>query len=382
MNPLSRINRRWAAPLLAVGLVAATAVVPNAIGSADASPPALPPLTPAELLVKVRTAKVTALSGTVKLTTNLGLPSLDSLGALGGGGSATSITSLLAGEHSAQIWIDGTYHLRVATTAPMAETNWIRNGSDLWSYDSSTLTTTHASIPAGSRTSADADTDPKTSIPDPAHDTPIEFAQQLIDKVTPSTGVSITDNRYVAGRAVYQLVLTPNDPTSTVQAVTFAVDAATGLPLDVRVTAKSSGSTAIEIGFTSIDFSVPSASIFDFTPPPGSTVVEAKTPSDLLSAGGDRYDRRGRRNQPSDAANGLGQLTTLGQNWTTVAVIEKSSVAGQLQSFLASAPRVTVGGSMARLVTTTLVNVLVFDDGRIAIGAVTPDQLEALVAAG
>jgi hypothetical protein len=34
------------------------------------------------------------------------------------------------------------------------------------------------------------------------------------------------------------------------------------------------------------------------------------------------------------------------------------------------------------LVTTKLFNVLVFDDGRIAIGAVTPDALATTVAAG
>lgn len=373
-SPL-HVNRRWAVPLIAVGLVAATAVIPNVIGPANASPPVLPTLTPAELLTKVRTAKVTALSGSVQLTSNLGLSSLGSLGASGGGGSSTSLTSLLAGSHSAQVWIDGTEHVRVATVAPMAETNWIRNGQDLWSYDSSTLTATHASLgvaSAGAMPSATTD-----SSLDPVHDTPIQFAQELLDKVTPSTGVAITDNTMVAERAVYQLVLTPNDVTSTVQDVTFAVDAATGLPLDVSVTAKSSGTTALEIGFTSIDFSVPSASTFEFTPPPGSTVVEAKDPASLLSAGGDVH---GNRHRTDATGSGLGQMTTLGQNWTTVAVLSTSSVASQLQSFLTSAPQVTVGGASARLVTTTLFNVLVFDDGRIAVGAVDPTTLESLVA--
>lgn len=378
MKSISHVNPRWAAPVIALGLVAATTVVPNLLGSANASPPPLPPLTPAELLVKVRTAQVTALSGTIMLTSNLGLPSLDSLGALGGGGSATSITSLLAGEHSAQIWIDGPEHVRVAAQAPLAETNWIRNGSDIWSYDSSTLTTTHVAL--SGHTSADATDAAGTgdSILDPVHDTPLEFAQSLLDKVTPSTGVTMTDNRMVAGRAVYQLVLTPNDATSTIQDVTFAVDAATGLPLDVQVTAKSSGSTAIEVGFTSIDFAAPSASTFEFTPPPDSKVVEAKNPTDLLSAGADHHDHESGPNGPD--LHGLGKLTTLGSNWTTVAVIAGSSVASQLRSFLSSAPQVTVGGASAHLVTTALFNVLVFDDGRIAVGAVEPDALETLVA--
>ncbi|MCU1393803.1 MAG: hypothetical protein JWM34_2231 [Ilumatobacteraceae bacterium] len=378
MKSFSHVNPRWAAPLIALGLVAATAVVPNLLGSANASPPALPPLTPAELLVKVRTAQVSALAGTIKLTSNLGLPSLDSLGALGGGGSATSITSLLAGEHSAQVWIDGPDRVRIATQAPLSETNWIRNGSDVWSYDSSTLTTTHVSL--GGAASSDPADVPETddSVLDPVHDTPIEFAKSLLDRVTPSTSVTMIDNRMVAGRAVYQLVLTPNDASSTIHDVTFAVDAATGLPLDVKVAAKSSGSTAIEVGFTSIDFSTPSASTFEFTPPPDSNVVEAKSPADLLSAGADRHGRDGSSDR--SGVDRLGTLTTLGSNWTTVALVDKSSIASQLQSFLSSAPQVTVGGASAHLVTTTLFNVLVFDDGRIAVGAVEPDALETLVA--
>ena len=65
---------------------------------------------------------------------------------LGGGGSGTSVASLLAGTHSAQVWMDGPDKIRVVTAAPLAETNWIRNGTDVWSYDSATLTATHATV--------------------------------------------------------------------------------------------------------------------------------------------------------------------------------------------------------------------------------------------
>ncbi|MEY2580879.1 MAG: hypothetical protein QOE09_728 [Ilumatobacteraceae bacterium] len=418
MTSIKRVNRLWA-PVLMIGLIAAGSVVPSLVGSANASPPDLPPLTPAELLAKARTAQVTALSGTIQLTSNLGLPSLDSLTALGGGGSSTSIASLLAGKHSAQVWIDGTDHVRVATVAPLTETNWIRNGSDVWSYDSSTLTTTHVTIKAD--TTAAADTSAATdandttdtsvtgatgvSLPDPAHDTPIQFAQQLLDNVTPSTDVTVDVNARIDGRPVYQLVLTPHAATSTVQDVTFAVDAATGLPLDVRITAKSGG-TALELGFTQINFDVPSASTFDFTPPPGSKVVEAASPTDLLSAGGDTHGDRHKPNDtsappttepagasdtagsatadgiPGISSSGFGNANVLGTDWSSVAVVSGSSVSSQLDAFIGNAKRVPVGSETARLVTTRLFNVLVFDAGRIAIGAVTPDALAATVAAG
>ena len=410
MTSIKRVSRLWV-PVLAIAVIAAGSVVPSLVGSAGASPPDLPPLTPAELLAKARTAQVTALSGTIQLTSNLGLPSLDSLTALGGGGSSTSIAALLAGKHSVQVWIDGTDHARIATVAPLAETNWIRNGSDLWSYDSSTLTTTHATIKAGATGTTGAkdatagDTDPAAtgvSLPDPAHDTPIQFAQQLIATVTPSTDVTVDVNARIDTRPVYQLVLTPHAATSTVQDVTIAIDAATGLPLDVRITAKSGG-TALELGFTRVSFDVPSASTFEFTPPPGSKLVEAANPTDLLSVGGDTHGDHHRRDNapaattpaadttattgdstgvPGDPVSALGNAKVLGSDWSSVAVVSGSSVSSQLDAFIGSAQRVPVGTQTARLVTTRLFNVLVFDDGRIAIGAVTADALAATVDAG
>src|SRR3954471_19990924 len=129
-----RLTRHWAVPGLALLTMLGVGTLPHVIGSAGADTPDLPALTPAELLAKAKTAQVTFLSGTVALTSHLGLPSLDTLGV--GGGSSTSLTSLLSGKHSADIWVDGPDHVRIATAAPLAETNWIRNGSDLWSYDS------------------------------------------------------------------------------------------------------------------------------------------------------------------------------------------------------------------------------------------------------
>ncbi|MEO5899877.1 MAG: hypothetical protein ABIR68_07050 [Ilumatobacteraceae bacterium] len=411
MSSRRRINRRWAAPVIALVAIAGIGVGPSML-RANASSPDLPPLTPAELLVKARTAQVTALSGTVQLISNLGLPSLDSLGGLGGG-SDTSVASLLSGTHSAQVWMDGADKVRVTTTAPLAETNWIRNGTDLWSYDSATLTATHATIPAGTADARDPDTSTSgdattrtSSVPDPAHDTPVEFAQLLIDEVTPSTGVAVDSTTRVAGRDAYRLVLTPNAADSTIGTVTLAVDAATGLPLDVKITGKSSGDTAFELGFTSIDFSAPPASTFEFTPPPEATVVEAKDATDLLDAGGRMSDRRHRGDRGADTSadttanaatapsstgtadttrpSAIGKLgnrvTTVGTDWTTSAIISGANLASQIGPLLNGADRITVGTASARVIPTTLFTVLVLDDGRIAVGAVQPAALAALVA--
>ena len=91
---------RWSAPLAVIAVVAAISVLVPAL-TAQAKPN-LPPMTAADLLAKAQRAKVDALSGTVRLTTRLGLPSL---GAFGGRGGV--LTDLLSGSHDARVWRDG-----------------------------------------------------------------------------------------------------------------------------------------------------------------------------------------------------------------------------------------------------------------------------------
>src|ERR1700722_9630042 len=88
---------RWAVPaaaLVAVGGVIAAVQIPVAQAS-----PALPARTAAQLLADVAGAKSPAMSGTVVETAALGLPDLS--------GNSASITSLLAGTHTLQVWFAG-----------------------------------------------------------------------------------------------------------------------------------------------------------------------------------------------------------------------------------------------------------------------------------
>jgi hypothetical protein len=64
-----------------------------------------------------------------------------------------------------------------------------------------------------------------------------------------------------------------------------------------------------------------------------------------------------------------------------VAIISGQSLPRGVRGFLDGATPVTLGnGSTGRLITTRLVNVLVLDDGRLAVGAVTPEALQHAVA--
>src|SRR4051794_21846984 len=101
--PARPTRLRWlVAPVLAAVLVAAISIVPT-LASAEDPPPALPPVSPQELLLKVKNAAVPGLSGALSLKTDLGLPDLGQGLPVGRG----LLPSLLSGDHTAKVWVAG-----------------------------------------------------------------------------------------------------------------------------------------------------------------------------------------------------------------------------------------------------------------------------------
>ena len=389
----------WSVPAALTVAVVAVAAVPKLVPAGADPVPNLPDLTPAQLLVKATTANVSTFSGHVTLHANLGLPDLGSLGVMDGTG-----LDLLSGSHTAAVWADGPQHARVELDAPGAENDWIRNGTDLWAWNSRDQSVTHATIPADAATET-----PATTVP-----TPDQLAQELLAKVDPSTAVSVRTPAFIAGRPVYELVLTPRSANSTVQEVTLAIDASTGLALDAKVVAKNTGTPALELGFDDISFDQPSGSVFDFTPPPGATVTETTNPLALLGLGGPLGDHergtgehRTKVRPPAETApasttetasaidaksakgsasatgpaSAVRNATVIGQAWDAVVIAGNVPMAGPLAAVVGNGQAVTTPGGPGKLITTNLVNVIVLDDGRVAVGAVTPEALAAAVPA-
>ena len=365
-----RSKARWAVPATAIVSIVGISSISHLV-AADAQVPNLPPLTAAELLVKVSTAKVPPFSGTVVLTANLGLPDLGGFaGAVPG-----SLTDLLAGSHSATVAADGASKIRVTMAGPNAESSWIRNGPDAWSWNSTTQTASHATIgPRSGPTTPDEDSGPSLM-------SPADEAAKLLAAVDPSTSVSVRTSAYVAGRAAYELVLSPKSASSTVGDVILAVDGATGTPLDVKITAKGSSKPALELGFSSVSFTPPAASTFAFTPPAGVTVKEVSSVSDLLPFSRQRHlrvaDAPGTAPRtPSTPSSKRSSTTTVGTGWDSVLIVKGAAISPQIATVLGGGSSVPLpGGGSARLVSTALINVLLVSDGRIAIGAVTPSAL-------
>ena len=371
----------------------AAAVVPVV---ATASP-ALPSRTAAELLVRLSEAELQPMSGTVVQTARLGLPELPA--APGG----SSLAALATGSNTVRVWYGGPDQVRLALMGSLAETDVIRSGEDAWLWTSDTNTAEHLTLPEKAGMHEET--------PSPAEGsglTPREAAERALALIDPTTEVSVDGTAEVAGRPVYSLLLRPRDEGSLVSQVRLAVDSETSVPLQVQVLAKGTTEPAFETGFTAVTFEDPADSVFTFTPPPGATVKERALPEGMGAAHGvdgpakDSMDQNavpegipdGLSGNPRPAGEpGSGGPTVVGSGWTSVAVLQGAagpqdaagttgeSTDAQLAALLQAAEPVSGSYGSGRLLRTALVSALLLDDGRVLVGAVTPEVLEAAAAA-
>jgi outer membrane lipoprotein-sorting protein len=380
-------------PLLVAALVAGGIAFASASRS-EGAPPSLPSRTPEQLLADVSQASVPGLSGTVVETARLGLPELPAIGGGAGRNGSASLTGLVTGSHTVRVWLKGQDKSRAAITGPLAESDIIHNGRDLWLYSSEQNAVTHFRNlgPSGAAPEPPASGSPPV--------TPQQAAHMVIQAITPTTQVQVERNLRVAGRDAYQLRLRPKDPSSLVDSVVLAVDGATRVPLRVQVLAKGKQDPAFEVGFTQVQFRAPSDDVFDFTPPPGAKVTEGQPPGHAESGHG------GAAVPGSGASPAADAPRVIGDGWTAVLVLPNAGALGNggtggprapsgsegagpngtpnqselLARFLRTATPVHGAFGSGRLLRTTLLTVLVTDNGRLYAGAVTPEAIQAAAA--
>ncbi len=333
---------QWLVPSTVAVVIAVGALAPGA--SAD-----LPARTPQQVLeLAQQGADLDAFSGTVLVRTDLGIPAalLSSAGG-GPGGVATDP------ERTLRVWKDGEQRQRVSAATRMGEQTLVRNGDEVWAWDSADATATRLVLPDA------ADDQPPWTAPQPVD--PAQAARWVLDAVGPTTEVSAGEPTMVADREAYELVLVPTQPGTLVGRVALAVDAETGAVLRLQVTALGASSPAVDIAYTAFDPTAPAAEVFAFAPPPGSTVETAE---------------KSRPSSPdTPSLRDAETPSVLGDAWATVVVLPAATGSSDV---VASLPPGVVqqvdGGS---LLTTALVSVLVADDGRVLAGAVTPEVLLA-----
>jgi hypothetical protein len=362
--------RRWAVPALSAGVVAAVAAAPHAV--AASAHPTLPARSAATLLADIERSHVQAFSGTVRVAADLGLPSLPDSFA----GAGTGLQTLLSGAHTLRVWADGPDRQRVALLGDLDEYDVIRSGSTVWTWSSSAQTATRQTVGTGAgATGSEAGHRTGATTPDPvASLTPQAQAEKALKAIDPTTAVSVDRTARVAGRAAYQLVLQPRTNATLVGSVRIAVDAATSLPLRVQIFAVGRRTPALQVGFTALHLSRPSAAAFHFAVPRGAKL-----------ATGSPLGGRSETGSAASAGRDSGKKpTTVGSGWTSVLVLPAGSVdlsatsSGQRRDTSAGAliDQITATVPQGRLLTTRLLSVLFTRDGRVLLGAVPAATLE------
>lgn len=415
---LSRWIPAIAAPI-AIGV--AVVVVPMQANAAVD----LPDLTPAELLEFAAASEADALSGTIEQSSELGLPDLSGLtGTMGGGGgssgdfgsgsgsgdsgadegaddaaSATDLDDLISlatGTHTARVYLDGT-NVRLQVLDDLAERNVYLSDHDAWIYDSREAAATHVTIDRAALDALKAELHAEAEAhADEARDqleaelgtplpTPDEMLDQALAKLDESTEVSVGTDARVAGREVYELVLEPRDADTLVGEISVAIDGDTGVALAASVTARGASEPAFSVAFTEVTFEAPDASVFAFTPPEGTAVTEHEVPVPTLAELEQmRAEHAAGASAPDEA---MPQPEIIGEGWSTVVVLPTgatgAAAAGGLDpeasALLGTLTEPVDGGHILQ---TSLLTVLITDDGRVLAGAVTADHLLDAAASG
>ncbi|MGH8890580.1 MAG: LolA family protein [Acidothermaceae bacterium] len=389
------VNRRlrWALPAGVAAAIAAASLTSTA-ASSSAAEPTLPARTAAQLLADLEQAHTDGLSGTIVETAKLGLPQLPDIGGAGDS-SDLSLSNLVTGAHTMRVWYAGQQNQRLALLGQLSETDVIRHGTDLWSYSSTTRKVTHTTLQKADE-----------PLPQPGGTggvvgalTPQQAADKALAAIDPTTAVEVDRTARVAGRAAYQLLVTPKDSRSLIGSVRIALDSKTSVPLRVQVFARGANSPAIQVGFTDVSFNVPDASVFQFVPPAGSTVVQGNPWSSNENPNAKVMPPRIKGTAPNGSAPGTapvpgtapgtasakaGSPTVLGKGWTAVAVVKEPAGAtnNPQPSMFDILNKISTPASGGHLITSALVSIFITADGTIYAGPVSATAIQQVATSG
>lgn len=402
-------RRKWLPAVVVPVAVGMVALGGGIVAAADTD---LPDKTANEVLAMVAAHQDTSFSGQFEASFALGLPQLPTAEGAGGSplehgtgsgqdgegaenemGAPAGLAELIAalsGTHQARVFVDGKERSRLQMFDGTEERNIVRNGDEVWDYDSAENRAVHAVLPewGGQHDGQHGDRPEGSSAERPEHGvfpgentTPDQLAGTILDGLDPSTQVTVEQDNSVAGREAYTLRLDPRTEDTLVEDVTIAVDAATGTPLSVRVQAVGQEAPAISAGFTEFSAETPDAGLFDFTPPEGAEVEQLRpeaTTHDRPDHGeaGQGKAGQGKAGQ-GKAGHGdrePGPDVATGTGWDAVVVIPAEDVPDDL----VSSPIVeqyATDTDAGRVLSMPLTTILLADDGRVLAGAVPLQRL-------
>lgn len=392
---MNRTLARWTVPAVAGVAVVAAVTIPT-LASAD--PADLPDRTPSELVAAIAEAEPVPMSGSAVYTARLGLPEIPA--ELTGGADPLN---LLSGSSTIRMWTDAESRSRVSLLGATSEYSVVTDGAEAWTYSSGSHEVTHLTLGPETRLRlAEAEEEQAAAEAAGTVPTPQELAQDALARAEEHSDVTVADPVVVAGRDAYQVVVTPTDAGTLVDRIVIAVDGETLVPLSVQVwSTEATDAPAVELAYTDVSFAAPSDAALTFSVPSGAEVTEK-----VVELG-----------EGDVSSHGTGELpegtTVTGEGFATVVEREGVDIEGLISgdpeaiadelddSPFGGGPGGDLAGEFAggsdldtaalyeqlttpvdggRLLSTTLLSVLITDDGRVLVGAVPSQTL--LEAAG
>ncbi|WP_276940383.1 LolA family protein [Ferrimicrobium acidiphilum] len=346
---MTRWKYRFGIPLIGAAVALGAASLTPAL--TNAQHPLLQPMSPSQLIAAVMGAAPVQYSGQLQITSNMLGSDASLLSSVG------QSVALPEGTSQLMVYRGAGPNLRVQEINAQSERDLYVNSSGAWLWSSAGSKASHFQASSTTQSTAlSQGTNPTVA------------ADNLVNRLAPTSQVKLGSNVYVAGHAAYTLSLAPLQSGSSISSIRLSVDAKNYHVLGVSVYSVHSSTPVLQMDYQSISFASPSATNFSFTPPAGTT-VNTVTASQLKSM--------------FSPFTSTTKPVTLGTSWQTVVELPKGSLS-KLSSALGSTalsdletPVTLANGGTASLIHTELVNMLVLPNGSILAGAVRSSVLES-----
>jgi outer membrane lipoprotein-sorting protein len=293
--------------LVAAGSGITVGLAGLALGSLPAGAdddPALPAIGAEELVTSALAAQPPAFDGVAEMQNDLGLPAVPG-------------TEELDFE-SVRVFHDGEEGARVQVEREASELTFVKNADEAWSYDSQENTAKRLTWDEADAAAARGHAEAKLADPSQA-------AAEIIEQLRPTSDIFVDGTARVAGRAAYELVLTPKPSEKTLlREVTVAIDEETRVPLRFDVFANGTSDPVLSLGFVEFAVGAQDADLFEFTPPEGAEVETTEADDAAREAG------------EHGAEDVEQRTTTVGDGWDTVVIGEAPAEApseGSMEGF-------------------------------------------------
>lgn len=387
-----KLSKRWMPAVVTPAVIAAISLVPLQANAVD-----LPDMSAEELMVMMMDAQPTEFSGTILKTSNLGLPALE-LSSMVSEEDAermrekmpeefadfapevieqnllTEAMELVTGEHRVRVYV-GETGMRAQILDMMAQRDLIVSGNTVWTYDSREQVAMYAELDeeklAEGKVEAEAEISAYIAEIGLDLTDPQAVAEYLMSQVGDSSEVTVGTDHYHAGRTAYQLIVTPNSEVSLVDSIVVSVDSETGMPLALSVYSTEQAEPAMEVGYESISFGDQDESMFSFTPPAGTQIVDLKE----LEAQKEKVDLEMWMDmEEMESLEEKPEPVMIGEGWDTIVLMPAGDKAlAEMGGELIESLMTPVAGGM--LFSTPLMNVFMTDSGDVYAGAVSVQHL-------